>query len=88
MQALWLAVKDLLEPTQQAEARHLVLYFLRALVGGQYDDLNLLRAHFFNIIAQHKVEEDFPLWCVCVCRKPGGRDRKERLATDPNRAYV
>ena len=64
VQALWLAVKDLLEPTQYVEARHLVLHFLRALVGGQYDDLNLLRAHFFNIVAQHKVEEDFQLWLV------------------------
>ncbi|CAB4012447.1 tuberin-like, partial [Paramuricea clavata] len=58
VEALWLAVKDLLQPENPADVRHITLQFLTSLVTGQYGSLKLLRAHFFKVIEAHNVPDD------------------------------
>ena len=58
VQAIWKAVRDLLQPSQPVEVRHTTLGFTQALVSGQYRELGMLRAHFFRVIQQHSVRED------------------------------
>ena len=59
---MWLAVKDLADPSQPQEARHVVFGFLRALVGGQFEELGILRAHFLRVVQNHVIIEDFQPW--------------------------
>ena len=58
VQAIWRAVRDLLDPSQPAEVRQAVLQFSQALVRGQFSELGLMRAHFFKVVQTHQVEED------------------------------
>ena len=58
MQAIWKAVQDLLQPSQSSDVRHAALWFTRAMVTGQYTELGVMRAHFFKVIQNHRVEED------------------------------
>ncbi|XP_032221463.2 tuberin-like isoform X2 [Nematostella vectensis] len=58
IEAAWMAVKDLLLPTQPQDARHVTLYFLSVIVTSQYDRLKILRAHFFKVIENHKIVDD------------------------------
>ncbi|XP_028417406.1 tuberin-like [Dendronephthya gigantea] len=58
VEALWLAVKDLLPAENPPDIRHVTLQFLTSLVTGQYSNLKLLRAHFFTVIENHDIPED------------------------------
>ncbi|XP_062507428.1 tuberin-like isoform X2 [Corticium candelabrum] len=59
VEAIWVAVQDLVQPSNPLEVRVVVLKFLKALIQGQYDHLQLLRDHFFHVVATHNIEEDF-----------------------------
>ncbi|XP_033124579.1 tuberin-like [Anneissia japonica] len=61
IEALWVRIADLLEPQAPAECRQLVLGFMKATIIGQYKSLNMMRAHFFTVIANHSVFEDLPM---------------------------
>lgn len=58
VQAIWKAVRDLLQPQQPSDVRQAVLRFTRSLVAGQYSELGVMRAHFFKVIQTHRMEED------------------------------
>ena len=58
IQKLWDLTKDLIVPHKPAEQRQVALVFYRKLIQGQYDNLNMMRAHFFRVIQDHEVEED------------------------------
>ena len=58
VQATWKAVQDLLQPRHTADVRHAVLQFLQAIVAGQYSELGVMRAHFFQVIQSHHLQED------------------------------
>lgn len=58
VQAIWKAVRDLLQPQQPSDVRQAVLRFTRSLVAGQYSELGVMRAHFFKVIQTHRIEED------------------------------
>jgi tuberous sclerosis protein 2 len=51
-------VQDLLDRSQPADVRQAVLQFMQCLVQGQYSELGVMRAHFFQVIQSHQVEED------------------------------
>jgi tuberous sclerosis protein 2 len=59
VEAIWVAIQDLVQPTHSLEVREIVLTFLKSLILGQYDHLQLLRDHFFRVVATHNIEEDF-----------------------------
>ncbi|XP_067044886.1 tuberin-like isoform X1 [Acropora muricata] len=58
IEAAWEAVNDLLEASNPVEARHVTLQFLTVMVFAQLGRLGILRAHFFSVVAGHKVAED------------------------------
>ncbi|XP_070579524.1 tuberin-like [Ptychodera flava] len=58
VEALWLAMQDLLNPQMSTECRHTALKFLKCLVTGQFERLEIKRALFFRLIKDHTVEED------------------------------
>ncbi|XP_040212417.1 tuberin isoform X3 [Rana temporaria] len=58
VEAIWLAVEDLLQPEQPAEARLDVLNLLKSLIVGQGERLGFLRAHFFRVIKDYPTNED------------------------------
>lgn len=58
VQAIWKAVCDLLQVSHPVEVRHAVLQFTIAMVAGQYSELGMMRAQFFQIVAGHRLEED------------------------------
>lgn len=58
IEAAWDAVKDLLNPSNPTEARHLTLQFLTVMISGQFNRLGILRAHFFSVVVNHKIPED------------------------------
>ncbi|XP_063234483.1 tuberin isoform X2 [Bacillus rossius redtenbacheri] len=58
VEKLWACVKDLLHPDVAKEYRHLVFSFFRCLIQGQYENLGIMRTHFFKLIKTHDVEED------------------------------
>lgn len=62
IQRLWLSIKDLLEPSVPMEIRHYVFGFIRSLIGGQYEELGMLRAHFLKVVDEHDIREDFQPW--------------------------
>ena len=43
-----------------------MLGFIRSLIGGQYDELGMLRAHFLEVVNEHDILEDFQPWWVWV----------------------
>lgn len=75
VQAMWLAVKDLLDKPNSIETRHCVLGFLRVLISGQYEELGVLRAHFLHVVQDHTIEEDFqPCFDVVCTLTDSGKD--------------
>ncbi|PFX22959.1 tuberin-like [Stylophora pistillata] len=58
IEAAWDAVKDLLNPSNPMEARHLTLQFLTVMISGQFGRIGILRAHFFSVVVNHKIPED------------------------------
>ena len=59
VELLWWKMQDLLEPAQERDTRHAALQFLRQVVVGQYNSLDMMRPVLFNFIRDHNVEEDF-----------------------------
>ncbi|XP_043945122.1 tuberin isoform X2 [Protopterus annectens] len=59
VEAVYVAVADMLYPDQPAEARHAVLQLLTAIINGQGERLGVLRAFFFNVIKDYSINEDF-----------------------------
>uniref|UniRef100_A0A8D2LPX0 Tuberin N-terminal domain-containing protein n=1 Tax=Varanus komodoensis TaxID=61221 RepID=A0A8D2LPX0_VARKO len=58
VEAIWKVVGDLLQPDRPTEARHAVLYLLKAIIQGQGERLGILRAHFFKVIKDYPSNED------------------------------
>jgi Domain of unknown function (DUF3384) len=58
---LWSLTSDLIEPQKPTEARHATLYFYTKLIQGQYSDLAMMRGHFFKLVYNHNLPEDFSL---------------------------
>uniref|UniRef100_G3WTR7 Tuberin n=1 Tax=Sarcophilus harrisii TaxID=9305 RepID=G3WTR7_SARHA len=58
VEAIWRAVADMLQPERPAEARHAVLYLLKAIIQGQGERLGVLRAHLFKVIKNYPSNED------------------------------
>lgn len=50
--------KDLIVPNKPAEQRHIAFAFYQKLIQSQYEDLSMMREHFFNVIQRHDVPED------------------------------
>lgn len=55
---MWELTKDLIVPNKPAEQRQVALTFYRKLIEGQFENLSLMRAHFFRVIQDHDVPED------------------------------
>ncbi|XP_060642483.2 tuberin isoform X5 [Anolis sagrei] len=58
VEAIWKAIADMLQPDRPPEARHAVLYLLKAIIQGQGERLGILRAHFFKVIKDYPSNED------------------------------
>eukprot|EP00731_Ephydatia_muelleri_P029426 Em0020g1070a len=58
VEAVWNTIKDLIHPAQPPNVRHQALTFITALIKGQYEDIGLFRAHFFDVVKNHDVKED------------------------------
>ncbi|XP_058838559.1 tuberin isoform X2 [Topomyia yanbarensis] len=58
VQLLWQLTKDLIVGNKSTEQRHVALNFYCKLIQGQYDNLKLMRAHFFRVIVSHEEPED------------------------------
>lgn len=58
VEKLWLCVADLIKNDQPKECRHCALLFLRNLIHGQFDILNVVRSQFFQVIKEHNHPED------------------------------
>ncbi|KAG9327518.1 hypothetical protein KVV02_000467 [Mortierella alpina] len=56
---LWVAVEDLLEAGVPHNARKAVWGFMIACIRGQFEDLGMLRAVFYQAINNHEIWEDF-----------------------------
>ncbi|KAF9104645.1 Tuberous sclerosis 2-like protein [Mortierella sp. AM989] len=56
---LWVAVSDLLEAGVPHNARKAAWNFMNACIRGQFDDLGMLRAIFYQVIHGHEIWEDF-----------------------------
>jgi tuberous sclerosis 2 len=50
--------KDLIIPHKPIEQRQHALVFYKKLIIGQYENLSMMRSHFFRVIEHHKVPED------------------------------
>lgn len=55
---LWDLTKDLIVPHKPAEQRQTALVFYQKLIQGQYENLSIMRGHFFRVIENHEVAED------------------------------
>jgi tuberous sclerosis 2 len=55
---IWELTKDLIVPHKPLEQRHQALLFYQKLIIGQYENLEMMRTHFFRVIEHHKVLED------------------------------
>lgn len=53
--------KDLILPNKPIDQRHTALVFYQKLIQGQYENLSILRGHFFRVIQEHDVPEDIGL---------------------------
>ncbi|XP_038058921.1 tuberin-like [Patiria miniata] len=60
IEALWAATADFLEPQVPMEHRHLMLTFMKCIIVGQNERLELMRAVFFEVIKKHSIFEDLP----------------------------
>ena len=58
IESIWVAIEDLIDLDQPVEVRHAAFRFLSALIDGQSSSLGNLRAHFFEILKKHKLQED------------------------------
>ncbi|KAI7831510.1 hypothetical protein BC939DRAFT_525071 [Gamsiella multidivaricata] len=56
---LWVAVSDLLEAGVPNNARKAAWNFMIACIRGQFEDLGMLRAIFYQAINDHEIWEDF-----------------------------
>ncbi|KAG0046329.1 Tuberous sclerosis 2-like protein [Gryganskiella cystojenkinii] len=56
---LWVAVQDLLEAGVPNNARKAAWNFMTACIRGQFEDLGMLRAIFYQTINNHEIWEDF-----------------------------
>ncbi|KAF9911002.1 Tuberous sclerosis 2-like protein [Lobosporangium transversale] len=56
---LWVAVSDLLEAGVPHNARKTAWNFMIACIQGQFEDLGMLRAIFYQTINSHEIWEDF-----------------------------
>ncbi|KAH7055214.1 hypothetical protein BKA57DRAFT_389395 [Linnemannia elongata] len=56
---LWIAVEDLLEAGVPHNARKAAWGFMIACIRGQFEDLGMLRAVFYQAINNHEIWEDF-----------------------------
>ncbi|KAF9920789.1 Tuberous sclerosis 2-like protein [Linnemannia zychae] len=56
---LWIAVEDLLEAGVPHNARKAAWNFMVACIRGQFEDLGMLRAIFYQVINNHEIWEDF-----------------------------
>ncbi|GJJ78702.1 tuberous sclerosis 2 [Entomortierella parvispora] len=56
---LWVAVQDLLEAGVPHNARKAAWTFMTACIRGQFEDLGMLRAIFYQTINNHEIWEDF-----------------------------
>ncbi|KAF9129617.1 Tuberous sclerosis 2-like protein [Mortierella sp. 14UC] len=56
---LWIAVEDLLEAGVPHNARKAAWSFMIACIRGQFEDLGMLRAVFYQVINNHEIWEDF-----------------------------
>ncbi|XP_077979844.1 tuberin-like [Glandiceps talaboti] len=75
VEALWLAIQDLLNPQMTTECRHTALKFLRCLVTGQFDKLGINRAIFFRLVNDHTLEEDLaPRFDLLKALSENGKD--------------
>lgn len=55
---LWHLTKDLIAPHKPIDQRQTTLIFYQKLIHGQYDNLSIMRDHFFRVIQNHDVPED------------------------------
>lgn len=55
---MWELTKDLIVSNKPAEQRHIAFTFYQKLIQSQYEDMSLMREHFFNVIQNHNVPED------------------------------
>lgn len=55
---MWELTKDLIVSNKPAEQRHIAFAFYQKLIQSQYEDVSLMREHFFNVIQNHTVPED------------------------------
>ncbi|XP_022103490.1 tuberin-like [Acanthaster planci] len=60
IEALWAATSDFLEPHVPVEHRHLMLTFIKCIIVGQNERLEVMRAVFFEVIKKHSIFEDLP----------------------------
>ncbi|KAJ1652578.1 Tuberous sclerosis 2-like protein [Dispira simplex] len=60
IEALWLAVEDMVKPEGPSEPRHLALKFMADLICGQYNRLGVLRTVFYDALARCRKWDDFP----------------------------
>ncbi|KAK3845049.1 MAG: hypothetical protein J3R72DRAFT_364962 [Linnemannia gamsii] len=56
---LWIAIEDLLEAGVPHNARKAAWSFMIACIRGQFEDLGMLRAIFYQAINNHEIWEDF-----------------------------
>src|SRR5690349_21402380 len=56
---LWMAISDLLEAGVPHNARKAAWNFMNACIRGQFEDLGMLRAIFYQVIHNHEIWEDF-----------------------------
>ncbi|KAF9332103.1 Tuberous sclerosis 2-like protein, partial [Podila minutissima] len=72
---LWVAIEDLLEAGVPHNARKAAWNFMIACINGQFEDLGMLRAIFYQCINNHEIWEDFDdkLQALTVLTK-NGRD--------------
>lgn len=54
---LWMKTKDLLDSKDQ-KVKELLLLFYVSLITGQYESLEVMRAHFFRVMENHKNDEE------------------------------
>ena len=60
VELLWMKTKDLAE-NGEVDVRHAVLAFYEALVAGQFNKLDVMRAQFFRVVDNSKEKGDLKL---------------------------
>ncbi|KAJ1923145.1 Tuberous sclerosis 2-like protein [Tieghemiomyces parasiticus] len=82
IEAMWLAVEDLLYARQNVQDRHLALSFMSDLIRSQYNRLGILRTVFYGVLSRCHNWDDFPL--VIRCLRQLTRDGKDLYACEHN----